>query len=454
MTTKDRLPFRTWSALVRRLYLVTIASVLISVAATTTVMRLASPPPEPRFVQYLVSSLVERVGDPAALAHEGNKLREPSGIAVALYEPNGNLRFSNVEPPLPTPSAEARTTTPHGVHRSGEPGHFLARATAPTGEDVFVVVRVPRRPNPWRDDTALLVATVLLVLALVAVISGFAMARPLTELERATRAFGEGDLDARADVKRSGAFAQLALLFNEMAERLTASMRAEKELMANVSHELRTPLSRIRVALDLASEGDAELARESLKDIGEDLAELERLTGDVLTAARLESRPLEGTPPLRLEEADLTALLERSAQRFAQLHPTHALRRDIDDGLPTLRLDPVLFRRAVDNLLDNAGKYSSEGSEVVLRAFLDEHGATRVEVEDHGVGIAPEDQERLFTPFFRAERSRSRRKGGTGLGLLLARRIVEAHGGTLSLESALGSGTTARIQVPAPRAPA
>ena len=105
----------------------------------------------------------------------------------------------------------------------------------------------------------------------------------------------------------------------------------------------------------------------------------------------------------------------------------------------------MLLRRALDNLLENAAKYSEGDIALGARA---EGGSLTLEVRDRGAGIAPSDLKRLFTPFFRADRSRARQTGGLGLGLLLARRIVEAHHGTLEIESAAGQGTLARIRVP------
>src|SRR5262249_37352495 len=131
---------------------------------------------------------------------------------------------------------------------------------------------------------------ILLVLVVVGITSWFtarSLARPLSELTQAASAFGSGQLTARATLDRSDEFGDLSRAFNEMAPRIASLLRAEKELIANVSHELRTPLARIQVALDLAAEGDAESARESLREIAEDLAELERIVNDVLAAARL-----------------------------------------------------------------------------------------------------------------------------------------------------------------------
>lgn len=110
--------------------------------------------------------------------------------------------------------------------------------------------------------------------------------------------------------------------------------------------------------------------------------------------------------------------------------------------------DPVLLRRVVDNLLDNARKYSEDERPIVLRAEVEADSELRIDVRDEGIGLGEEDLKQLFTPFFRSDRSRQRGTGGVGLGLALARRIVEAHGGTLTVESAVGPGDTFTIRLP------
>ncbi|MFY0581097.1 sensor histidine kinase [Cystobacter fuscus] len=279
------------------------------------------------------------------------------------------------------------------------------------------------------------------------------LAVPLQRLAAAARSLGEGNLSTRVGLRRRDELGQVSDAFDEMAERITHLLRSQKELLANVSHELRTPLARIRVALDLANEGDAVLARESLADIAEDLGELERLVDDVLTTARLDLTTTQtpgATPPLRLERVETRALVDKAAARFRSARPEHTLDVRMDSTLPELEADPVLLRRALDNLLDNAGKYSEPHSTVRLSARRTDNGL-EVEVADQGIGIDAKDMEHLFTPFFRSDRSRARRTGGVGLGLALARRIVVAHGGSLSLESQPGQGTTARVQLSLPQ---
>jgi signal transduction histidine kinase len=232
-----------------------------------------------------------------------------------------------------------------------------------------------------------------------------------------------------------------------MAGRLESLVRSERQLLADVSHELRTPLSRIRVALDLAAEGDVERARKYLEEIRIDLEELDQLLGDVLTAARLDQAGGRGEVPLRLQQVQAREIVERAAERFRRSHPGRELTVRVEGGLPRLVADPVMLRRVLDNLFDNAVKYSESPAPVEVVARQD-GSALLVSVRDQGIGVDPLDLPRLFTPFFRTDRSRARGTGGVGLGLVLAKRIVEAHGGTITVESRPGLGTTVRFSIP------
>jgi len=279
-----------------------------------------------------------------------------------------------------------------------------------------------------------------------AVLTARWIVRPIENLSRTTRAIGEGDLSARSSLVRNDEIGELGEDINDMARRIERLVGSERELLANVAHELRTPLARIGVALDLAAEGDATRARASLEDIAVDCAELETIIDDILTAARFEL----GKAELQLRRAlvEPSSIANNAADRLRARHPDRKLELEIAPALPEIDVDPVLFRRVVDNLLENAHKYTPDGSSAIKLDVSRDRDAVVFEVADRGVGIAAEDLPNVFTAFFRAERSRSRETGGVGLGLTLARRIADAHGGTVSVESRLGEGTTARVTVP------
>jgi len=306
------------------------------------------------------------------------------------------------------------------------------------------------RPPGWAGPVITLVCG-LLILVLGAVVTARWIVRPIDRLARAARALGRGDLAARSRLERSDEIGELGDRFDEMADRIEKLVKSEKELFANVAHELRTPLARIGVALDLAGEGDAEAARASLAEIAVDVTELETIVDDILTAMRFEIASGTGAIarlPLRKAHVTPASIVETAALRQRARHPERTLDITVAPDLPMLEVDPMLVRRVLDNLLENAHKYTPDtGRPTAISARLD---GSRVvfEVADRGLGIGAEDLPHVFTAFFRGERSRSRETGGVGLGLTLAKRIVEAHDGTIEATSTAGAGTTMRVALP------
>ncbi len=400
-----------------------------------------------RVASFAARHLAENRGDPARLEEELLRAREDFGAEITVYTRANARLASNVDPPLPALAPLELPRLDGGAFRIS--GHRWMLAAPLAGDPpAYVVLSSAVQPFSFTRP-ALPIAAVLLARALGSNPRARAIASPLEKLTAAARALGQGDLGVRSGVRAPGEVGELARAFDEMAERIEKLVKGERELLANVSHELRTPLARIRVALDLAAEGDLTAARRYLSEIGTDLWELELLVKDVLTAAWLDTADARhgGELPLRRDPVDAVELLSHAAERFRSAHPDRVLDLRMEGTLPPLQGHGVLLRRLLENLLDNARKYS-EATEPVVMAAREEAGALLVEVRDRGIGIDAADLPRLFTPFFRTDRSRARGTGGVGLGLALARRIAEAHGGSISVESAPGQGTTVRFRIP------
>ena len=455
--------FRLPSSLLLRIYLVGIAQFLLIVTVVITTRDLiAEPPPKhgpEQFMSYFVLEWSPLVEKPEALREALKRAEQYLGQRVTIRSMDGQLLASNVEPPFEHLSPEALDRlSRERFLAEGEPHRVTATLPKEGPPKAYAIIVQRPPPHPPPINFAVLIGLVLGCTAITSVAFARTLAVPLQRLAEVARSFGKGMLDIRTGLRRRDELGQVAVAFDEMAERVTHLLRSQRELIANVSHELRTPLARIRVALDLAAEGDAALARESLADITVDLTELEQLIEDVLTAARLDlatGQAPGGTPPLRRERVEAQSLLDRAAARFRATRPGHRLEVSAEPPLPELDADPMLLRRVLDNLLDNAGKYSEPGTTVQLIARPTQVGPAAglmIEVKDQGIGVDASDLPHLFTPFFRSDRSRARTTGGVGLGLALARRIVSAHGGTIALESLPGAGTTARILLPAAQA--
>jgi signal transduction histidine kinase len=391
--------------------------------------------------RYAAERIEELRHDPARLATELARVREAFGVHATVWDADGRLLASSAEPPLARDLA--------GWPPPQQTTHLRARgfgwAIPLGGGGVILAVGEGTGTDPLRGFTV--IGVVLLALAVGSIPLARSIASPIERITDAARRLGAGDLSARAGVRGRGEVGELGRTFDETAARLERLVRSEQELLANVSHELRTPMARIRVALELAAEGDLEKARRHLVGIGADLDELDRMIEDVLDAARLDFAAGGSGWPVTRVPVDLASVAREAVERFREAHPDHLVDVAVAEELPAFAGDGALLRRLVANLLDNAGKYSEPGAPIALRVVA-APGAVVVEVADQGIGIDPSDLPRLFTPFFRTDRSRARGTGGTGLGLALVKRIAEAHGGEVTVESAAGKGTTFRVRLP------
>jgi two-component system, OmpR family, sensor kinase len=399
----------------------------------------------PRYLQphaALVQYLIERVSLRSGADRDTVITRIESRLQgkLSLYAAAGHLVRTNTEPPLDPPTEAERRTL-----RKDKWSLDVDRIVVRSDDGSMLAVYWPDRGGfPW-SYVIPLGAAVLVLVGFASIWFSRRLVRPLDQLAAAARRFGAGDMAARADLIRADEVGDVGRAFDEMADRTAAVLHSQRQLMGDVSHELRTPLARIRVALELAAE-DPIAATDVLADVGADLDEIDQLISDILTTARLDGNHAK----IDREATSVSELVDRATRRFTARHPGRALERPPDDapaGDRPIYCDPVLLRRALDNLLDNAAKYSDAATPVTL-ALQPNGTSIAFEIVDRGIGMSPVELDRAFTPFWRADGSRTRKTGGVGLGLALARRIARAHGGDVTLASHPGQGTTARLEVP------
>jgi two-component system OmpR family sensor kinase len=264
--------------------------------------------------------------------------------------------------------------------------------------------------------------------------------RGLQSLSRVADEFGAGKLSARAHLKRSASIYPLSERMNHMAGRIEALMEAQKNLVHSVSHELRTPIARLEFGMELlgAKASDPALQKR-IAAMERDLAELNELVNELLGMTRLDS-----AQALKRELFQLEPLLRDCADA---LQPApEALSCDLAAGLGSVDGDARLLARAVGNLLRNAAKYAS--ARVALSARRVAADRVQIVVEDDGPGIPQTERERIFEPFYRLDRSRDRATGGFGLGLSIARKAVNLHGGSLVAEESSLGGARFVINLP------
>ncbi len=440
---QPRLFWRLYLAGLGLLALVFVANVVVG----TFLSRSSPTRLSDRLVRYAAERVAEHRDDPTRMEAELRQMAEAFRVDMAVRLDSGEEVARAGDAPVLPAADLARLDA--GGRRIEEEDRPVWAARVAGSPPAHVVIAAPPRAFPV-ERAAVFISAWLVALGLAAFPLARALARPMERLTEAARKLGAGDLSARAGLRRSDEVGELSAAFDDMAGRLEGLVRAERQLLADVSHELRTPLARIRVALDLAAEGDLVRARRYLEEIRTDLDELDRLVEDVLTAAKLDQSAGGADVPLRLEQAKVEEVVARAAERFRRAHPGRRLDVAVQGPLPGVIADPALLRRALENLLDNAAKYSEATSGIRLEAHVRD-GDVEVAVVDQGIGVDPEDLPRLFTPFFRTDRSRARGSGGVGLGLALAKRIVEGHGGSIAVESQPGVGTTVRFRVPVER---
>jgi signal transduction histidine kinase len=405
-----------------------------------------------RLARHVGSLVAEHQGDAAALTRRLSQLHADLEVDVTVRDLDGRV-VATVGSPLRELSQPERAELHAGaiITRAGPAWFVAAAAPDPRSAAVrgYFELSAPRRmgmPALWRPGLA--VALVLLIVALAAAPLAHRISKPVERLTEAARRLGEGDLGyrvplddrdrtsgsgPRAGRRRTDELGDLTRAFNDMAERVQRLVHGQQELLANVSHELRSPLARIRVALALLPrDGDSE-AR--LRDVETDLAELDRLIEDVLTTARLDAT---GLPPHPVP-IDIAGLLAELAERAARDPLTTGKAVGVAPGpVPDLTADRALIKRALWNLVENAAKY---GAPPITLAATADGDHVRLSVTDQGEGIAPVERERVLAAFYRLDRARTPNTAGEppygfGLGLTLARRIAEVHGGRIAIEPA------------------
>jgi two-component system, OmpR family, sensor histidine kinase KdpD len=232
-------------------------------------------------------------------------------------------------------------------------------------------------------------------------------------------------------------------------EALRQSDQLKSALLASVSHDLRTPLTSIRAAVDNLLDKSLDWDREALREfhliISEEVSRLTRLVQNLLEMARIEAGELH---PVK-EWASVPEMISALVDRCASALDNHRIRIELEDDLPLVRVDARLLTTALANLLENAAQYSSAQSNVVVRGELNADAKTlTMSVQDEGHGIPAHDLPRLFDKFYRGSNRSASRHEGTGMGLAIARGIVEAHGGKIWVESSSGIGSTFFFSVP------
>ncbi len=312
----------------------------------------------------------------------------------------------------------------------------------------------------FASEHDLLLAVILLVFASgIAMVLGYFLSSTITErihiLKGAAENLAGGDLKTRVPVNGRDEVAALAATFNQMAEQLQAADQKQRELetmrrdlIAWVSHDLQTPLASMRAILEALSDGvveDPETVKRYLNTAQRDVRSLSALIDDLFQMAQLDA----GGFPLHRAEASLSDLISDTLESFTELAKQQelTLEGNVDSDVDPVRMDTQAIGRVLNNLIGNALRHTSNHGRVSVWVRRTTEGV-EVTVSDTGAGIRAEDLPHIFERFYRGEKSRNRGTGGAGLGLAIARGIVQAHGGDIKVESQAGKGTQFTFSIP------
>jgi signal transduction histidine kinase len=293
-------------------------------------------------------------------------------------------------------------------------------------------------------------AVISVLLGILTLVTGLLLMRrminPLSEVIAAAQAVSQGDLAARVPVQaQKDDLSALSEHFNRMADELERSDKQRRNMLADIAHELRTPITILRGRLEGILDGVYPPDEAHIAPALEETYLLERLVEDLRLLALAEANQLRfETKPIRISELAETIVGLFSAQAGEKEVRLHL---DAEPNLPEVMVDPQRFQQVIGNLIDNALRYTPEGSSIELRVKQIDH-SVELTVSDEGQGIPEEELAHVFDRFWRGEKSRARSTGGAGLGLSIARQLVEAQGGKISARNRAPSGFEVHIILP------
>lgn len=396
---------------------------------------------------------IEEVDERLLAKIEGdNPVRLPEE-SIIVFDNNDKeiFRLGSSDPPPVTP-AFLKHVREEGEIREEVDQRERTAFLFDNGDERFIVIASGRDiygRSKLRNQGRVMIATFLIGQVLIFLVGRFYAQRALSPVKRLVQDIEDISSTSLSRRVRTGnehdELAQLARTFNTLMDDLQTSFQTQKNFIANASHEMRTPLSAISGQLEvlLLKARSPEEYGLSLRSILDDMRSLNRLADRLLLMAQAENKATAAFGTLRLDE-----IIWQARAELQRLHPDHLV--DIDmDGVEDesdllIRGNEDLLRSLLMNLLENACKYSGDHRAQVRLYGLG--GDVAIDVVDSGIGIAAEDQERIFEPFYRAANTGTAR--GHGVGLPLARRIAELHGGRLFLESAIGKGTRFTVCLP------
>ncbi|MFC1937433.1 sensor histidine kinase [Chloroflexota bacterium] len=288
-----------------------------------------------------------------------------------------------------------------------------------------------------------------LIAAAIAMIMAFFLSRrilaPVKALTSAARRLGRGDFSQRVQVEDRSELGELASTFNSMASDLERAEQLQRNMIADVAHELRTPLSNIRGYLEAVRDGVIRPDADTIRSLDEEAALLSRLVDDLQELSLAEAGQLK----LICQSENIVRLINQMADSVQVQAKARGISISVDlpESPPAVNIDLRRISQVLHNLLENAIAHTASGGSITL-AVSQKGNWLKVSIADTGEGIPPQDLPNIFERFYRVDKSRTRATGGIGLGLTIVKRLVEAHGGKIEVQSELGKGSRFTFTLP------
>ena len=282
---------------------------------------------------------------------------------------------------------------------------------------------------------------------IIAMVFSRILTRPIVSLTRSIQRMGRGDFSVRVPERGSGELRRLSETFNTMSAKLEMLDQSRNQFVSNASHELKTPLATMKILLEsiiYQPDMDSDMRTEFLNDINKEIDRLNMIIGDLLTLVSMDSKTMR----LNRTTFSLAQLVTDTAHRLDLVlkQRNQELKLQLSDRCE-MYADNAKLTQVVYNLMENASKYTQEGG--VIRVRLIRSGRDAIlTVTDNGPGLPKADQAHIFDRFYRVDKARSRETGGTGLGLSIVHQMVLMHGGTVSVDSEEGAGSTFTVELP------
>lgn len=396
-------------------------------------------------VQQVISRFYSERRDQAQLQTVLEQAGRLAGRRIILRAPNGEIVGDSHQRLDPRRLRPSRESGPVPVLVAGrEVGSFsVASDTAPERIQEPAVASLVSTVNQSLLWTG--ISAVALGVLLVSILSRKLLA-PVTNLSVVAQELGRGDFSRRAPTEGAGELRQLSIAFNSMAANLEDAERQRRNLVADVAHELRTPVSNIQGYLEALKDGLLQPDESTIDTIHGQVIHLGHLVEDLRLLAQAEAGALQ----LHRIPASMPDVLRVCVEAVKPRAEAKGISVSLEPGedMPLVEMDGTRISQVVNNLLENAIIHTPEGGSVVVSAGSGGNGMVRVAVADTGRGIPSEDLSRVFDRFFRADPSRNRATGGVGLGLTIAKQLVEVHGGAIHVENVVPYGARFVFELP------